>query len=359
MRNDKKVEIFLATPKDVQREKEKAVAIVSRVNREVSDALGISLEVISWDTKAIPGMGRAQSRISPLVDECDIFVGILCHRFGSPPGTTGDGSSYESGTEEEFYRAFDRWEKNGGQNHSLPHSFVYFSEKHFPQDVDLDQVKKVSEFKSRFATGGRHPGLFSTYKTLQSFEQLFHQHLLHILFALSGGTSRSEVVADFVELPPEEWTNLFKSSTYIYVLCMYSRTWRNSYLKDLRDMAQKGGKIRFLLPLPNEGKNPSFKIMANRIGETTEKLRVSILETYEEINRLSNSGKNNVEVHFTTSYINHSLYLYESGGVLGLYSYRSDRSPTPALRLRVGPIYRQVLADYEYLWDTSINNINA
>ncbi len=57
-----------------------------------------------------PSFGRPQSNINPYLDECDLFVGILWEKWGTPPG--GD-VTYSSGFEEEFERTRERRDKNG------------------------------------------------------------------------------------------------------------------------------------------------------------------------------------------------------------------------------------------------------
>src|SRR5690625_4722369 len=93
--------IFLATPSDVQEEREKIKRVIEELNLTFGKRNGLRLELVKWETHSIPGIAQnnPQELINPLVDSCDIFVGILWKKFGSPTDKA------ESGTEEEFHRA--------------------------------------------------------------------------------------------------------------------------------------------------------------------------------------------------------------------------------------------------------------
>ena len=63
----------------------------------------IGLEPILWEENPRYDYGRAQGQINPDVRDCDVFVGILYRRWGTPTGT------FSSGFEEEFLIAEERF----------------------------------------------------------------------------------------------------------------------------------------------------------------------------------------------------------------------------------------------------------
>ena len=83
--------------------------------------------------------GRPQEIINEQIGEdYDIFIGILCNRFGQPT------LEYESGTEEEFFRAYNRYE-NSKTN---PQILFYFKDpRQSEMPIDAKQFLKVANFK--------------------------------------------------------------------------------------------------------------------------------------------------------------------------------------------------------------------
>src|SRR5262249_46172065 len=117
------VRVFVASPGDVQEERNSMEGVVDELNRlfdAIAPERGVRVELMRWETRAHPAGGRPQANINAQIRNYDIFVGIMWKRFGSPPGDpTGRA---QSGTEEEFNIAYDRWEKTG-----TPEILMYFS----------------------------------------------------------------------------------------------------------------------------------------------------------------------------------------------------------------------------------------
>ena len=97
--------VFLASPGDLTKERKIVGSVINRVNRAFLKQ-GVRLDLLVWENLA-PGAGRAQEQINELVDQCDLFVGILNRRWGTPTGT------HSSGFEEEFRRAQERFGSSG------------------------------------------------------------------------------------------------------------------------------------------------------------------------------------------------------------------------------------------------------
>src|ERR1035438_4525051 len=129
--------VFLATPGDVAKERSLAEEVVASVNSLTGPRLVCHIELSKWEDM-IPGFGRPQALINPMVDECDLFVGLLWERWGQPSGV------HSSGFEEEFERARQRRKRDGAPEVWLVFKDVDPAKLHDPGE----QLKKVVEFRS-------------------------------------------------------------------------------------------------------------------------------------------------------------------------------------------------------------------
>ncbi len=155
--------IFVASPGDVQPEREVLPGVIEEVNLVNGAQLDYRLELVRWETHAFPGAGRPQQVINEQIGDYDAFVGIMWRRFGTPTGVAG------SGTEEEYRLAYQKWQATG-----KPSIMFYFSQQPFmPKTLDeLEQMRKVLLLRSEI--GGK--GLFWEYATCDEFERTVRKH---------------------------------------------------------------------------------------------------------------------------------------------------------------------------------------
>ncbi|MEM1041114.1 MAG: hypothetical protein AAGI91_00650 [Bacteroidota bacterium] len=150
------VRIFAASPGDVTAERD----ALDEVAADLSHSLdGVHVEVLRWERDTYPAMGRAQGLVfDQMGEDFDILVGIMWKRFGSPTGEA------ESGTEEEFDRAYARWQQTG-----QPPILFYFCERpFFPRtDREVEQFQKVQAFRQRLEGSG----LIGTYEAVDDFKR--------------------------------------------------------------------------------------------------------------------------------------------------------------------------------------------
>ena len=186
MREMRQLSIFVASPSDVEKERKALKRVVEGLSQrgDLADSRGLTLKVVDW-SHAIPAMGRPEDVILDQlrVDDWDIFVGILWHRFGTPTGKKDPetGLVYDSGTHEEFRLAYRAWAEKG-----YPHILMYRCTKDIPLDgQDSDQLRKVNDFWKEFEHDGEHPGLFVKYETDQDFEDRFERDLRKLLLKLN------------------------------------------------------------------------------------------------------------------------------------------------------------------------------
>ncbi|MDD4993745.1 MAG: hypothetical protein PHR83_16105 [Paludibacter sp.] len=158
--NSKVYRILIASPSDVEEERE----IISKVIQEWNDLHSYNKKVVllplRWETHSAPQMGmRPQEVINKeVVDYCDMAVGVFWTRIGSPTG------EYQSGTIEEIERV--------GKAGKIV--MLYFSnDKVDLESVDLEQYKKLKEFKTRSYPNG----LIENYKSTLNFRDKFSKQL--------------------------------------------------------------------------------------------------------------------------------------------------------------------------------------
>lgn len=151
---------------------------------------------------------------------------------------------------------------------------------------------------------------------------------------------------DFVDFV-DDWVDLFKDSSHLDLLMMYSATWMNTYFKHIQELlARPGGRLRIVFP-ELRADTALLQVYAERLEIDPEDLKERIITAIKEYVKLSSIGK--VEIYTISKYLNHACYLFDTGGVVALYSYKSGRVPTPAFVLREGELLKFVRNDFEWL----------
>ena len=173
-----RIRIFISSPGDVADERQRALAVVERLQQEFSETL--SLEPLLWEQEPLLATADFQSQIRSPAD-FDIFATVIGSRLGSPLGsqfTRRDGSQYASGTEFEFEAAVAGHHANG-----KPELLIY--RKSLPADQPpTPQLEKVSAFFDKWFPGTEDPtaiGACHTFAEAGQFEQLFTLHLRNLL----------------------------------------------------------------------------------------------------------------------------------------------------------------------------------
>ena len=192
------LQVFVASPGDVSEERAVLDTVVAELNRTWSRNLGLTFEVMKWETNTRPGFDQdAQAVINAQIpDDFDVFLGIFWSRLGTPTGRAA------SGTVEEFERAYARFLTTG----SVPEIMLYFKDAPIaPSKLDGAQLTALLEFKNSLAHRG---GLYSTFEDLPGFEASLRAHLSAVgqKFA-SGGTKTVEIEKVGEKFPAEPATS--------------------------------------------------------------------------------------------------------------------------------------------------------
>jgi formylglycine-generating enzyme required for sulfatase activity len=166
--------VFVASPGDVREERELVSTIIKQVNQVLGEELGIHLDPWLWDIDAVPNAGEPQGLINPKLDEAQIVIVIFWNRLGTPT------LHADSGTVEEFTRAFERWQQN-----KTPRLMLYFCERptHLRTAQERTQALAVSNFRD--SVSGKV--LAQTYESTDDFERRLSRDLSKVCREMARG----------------------------------------------------------------------------------------------------------------------------------------------------------------------------
>jgi hypothetical protein len=162
--------VLIASPGDVDEERQAIPEVISRWNDSNSDSSKVVLLPVKWETHSAPLLGgRPQSVVNnQVVTSCDMAIGVFWTRLGSPTGVS------ESGTAEEIEWFIEN-------NRPV---MVYFSSRSIdPTKLDIEQYTALKEFKEKM----QKIGLTGAYTSITDFrEKLLTQISINVRQLLSG-----------------------------------------------------------------------------------------------------------------------------------------------------------------------------
>ena len=168
------VRVMIASPSDVETERSLAYEVINRWNAAHSQATGLVLLPMHWETNATAQYGRpAQVDTNEhLTDVADILVGIFWSRLGTPT------AEYPSGTVEEIKR----------HSSTGKLTLLYFSIAKVPRDADSKQLDAVKTFEAE----ARPLGSPFQYDGPDKFQEVFaHQLAIEMSRRSFRGESRT------------------------------------------------------------------------------------------------------------------------------------------------------------------------
>ena len=185
MKQARILKIVVASPGDVQAERDMIPAIVDELNKGIADERGVRLEVYRWETDAYPAFhpqgpqGQIDSCLR--IEDCDLLIAIFWKRFGTPV------LDANSGTEHEIRVALEACEKMG-----RPQLMLYFNQAaHNPQSqVEKDQWQQVLDFKQALS----QKVLWWEYNGKDQFRDFVRQHLTKFIRGDYSGRPLEELL---------------------------------------------------------------------------------------------------------------------------------------------------------------------
>src|SRR3972149_7473233 len=157
--------VFLAYISDVEAEANVAKVIAENINLS-HGRLGTELDLRTW--KDVPAeFGNPQERINrTLVNECDVFVGLIWKKWGTPTGQN------DCGFKEEFGIAEKRYNETGQP------TILLYAKTVNDQEIRNDEkegFKKVKEFKDEIVS--KHKGFLVPFTTIDEWKEIIRERL--------------------------------------------------------------------------------------------------------------------------------------------------------------------------------------
>ena len=159
--------VFVSGPNDMKEEKD----LLERVVREVGEVFqehDLLVLCSRGDRNVIPGLGDDPQQVvnDQLPTSCDLYVGVMGQRLGTPTPRES------SGTVEEFEQARDRFLATG-----RPHVLFYFSTAGAAghKANQAEQTDAVLRFQADY------PGLYSLFADVSDLASTFRYHLTRLL----------------------------------------------------------------------------------------------------------------------------------------------------------------------------------
>jgi hypothetical protein len=160
----------------------------------------------------------------------------------------------------------------------------------------------------------------------------------------TSGTRR--FYKDFVEIG-RDWEPLFNGSPVLDLAMMYGSTWRNTYHKQLRALAQRpDGRIRVVLP-DCAKESPLVPLYATTLRIGHDEFRGKVSEAVADFRSIE--PRHHVEIYFTKTAFRHALFMFAEHAILALYSLSGERIPTPALQVSSGGLLNFLRLDFDHL----------
>lgn len=182
---------FIGSPGDLADERSAARCVVDELNRALRE-IDWQIDLLGWED-TLPGRARPQELINEDVRRCNLFIGMLWHRWGSPTGT------HTSGFEEEFELA-----RCLSTDHGEPDVWLYLKDIDPERRADPgEQLTQVLAFRDRIQH--QREVLYKAFSDVDRFVVLLREALLRYVLGMQGAIKTSEPLAP--EQPPIDATS--------------------------------------------------------------------------------------------------------------------------------------------------------
>ena len=163
--------IFISAPDGLETERKRVKLVCEELNRTICFEKEIVLTTIQWNELKSGKSNYTQNVLNQQIEkfDYDLYVGIMGKNFGTPT------KDYGSGTEEEFFKAVERWDAN--KRPKITFYFKKFSKKE-TKDINQDEFKKVDEFKVKVKNSAC---FYKEFTRPINFEREFRESLLDFI----------------------------------------------------------------------------------------------------------------------------------------------------------------------------------
>jgi len=285
--------IFVASPSDIREERNIISSVVQEINK-LNPIRNIKLEVIDWLSNVYPSIGDdAQDVINTQInDDYDIFVGIIWQKFGTPTKRS------ESGTKEEFERAYNRFVTDPKSVHIL----IYFKDTPVAiSEVDENEIAKIKEFKKDISDKGV---LYGKFNSNSDFETIVRGHLSLLLNRIStnvehevakSSSESSVIILETVEEQEDEgYYECLENSTRDMEQMTIELGKMTKQLYSLAEKTNaKTAKVYSLRSLPTGARDREFKKIVDQSSNDLIMFNKNVAPIVPLINELFKSSMNN------------------------------------------------------------------
>jgi len=292
-KNVTKYSIFIASPSDLEEERIAIEEVTKELNLTFGLKQNIVIELLKWETHSAPGISKShpQNLINEDIgNDYDIFIGLLWKKFGTPTEKAG------SGTEEEFLRAFERFDR---QNDNIQVLF-YFKDA-LPKsmkEINVSELIKVESFKKTLPHKKLLYWDFDTCENLKNFLRLHIPTRITTIIENSDRASDKEFI-DITSVEEDEdyglldYSEMFEdyihNSTNSLTQIAESTEWIGS---ELSKKAEEISRMSKMPNLNNSVMRETFKRTAKLLDNYINRLKVEIPIFYINFEDAIKAGSN-------------------------------------------------------------------
>lgn len=142
------------------------------------------------------------------------------------------------------------------------------------------------------------------------------------------------------------WGKLFEEANSLDLVIMYSATWRNTYLKHVQQLLRRRNALLRVV-LPDISDTTLVEFYARKLQITNRDMQERVSQARSDFLALKNCGA--VEIYVCKRYLYHAMYLFNGTGILALYSFKDERTPTPAFLVQEGSLLDFMRREFQWL----------
>jgi ubiquinone/menaquinone biosynthesis C-methylase UbiE len=185
-----RIRVFVSSPGDVRAERELLDGVVEEINRTIGETGCFVLQLFKWERNVIPQIDQTpQGVIDNQMPDCDVYLGILRTRFGTPTG------NYGSGTEQEFRAALERFNNQGKPWISF---YFYSGPVQLRSREEREQYDKVCDFRDELERKGVVGRYKKTRGNQDAFLEQVRANLIKLIPQLLSEAERADELKDEV-----------------------------------------------------------------------------------------------------------------------------------------------------------------
>jgi hypothetical protein len=149
-----------------------------------------------------------------------------------------------------------------------------------------------------------------------------------------------------------DWKDYFGKVKELDIFFAYARTWRNTHVSELREVAaREGARIRVILPDPED--EQVLGELARRFDYSVQDVKDLIREAQAYFEKLCSPKENRgakIEIKFLPAAPVFSFYCFDNIAVLALLSHRRDLVEVPAFVCeKGGTLYGYIRQEFDFM----------